>query len=696
MKKTKQINPFSYQRWEDDKEHLFWLPPIFSEKMEENICVYITGSRGTGKTTLLKALDYKERLDSKSLREQLGIKEHEDYFRKGYIGLYFSTLDYINKNMFVLNKNSNIIEENDKFKYGILFSHFIEYLAIYYLIDALQKLAIDNHLIYSPDEEQKIVSELINERKEIKDYLSIEHNKNLIHLDDIQKSIQNIYGDIWNSFYQNDYKFKNGWNPVETPIGSILNGLVKILMQLSGEKSNKLKLKICFDSFESFNDIQIKAINSLVATKNEYLSFIVASSNDFVDFKSTFIPEHPLTDDDRKIIRLRDYYSDGNSKIFRQLVNEVTKLRFKKHFKIATLEDTDLNNILGKYTINELLEKEFEKTTNPKYKNYDEYVRNDFSVQWDLFLKYRDQKGDENIKKSNEIEITNIDNVDDEFDFEMAKGIPYTHAYITELFNINLIGFKDNSHEINAILKSNYDKKIVGSMLCLCKDKKFGPNLTVPYGGSNMIIQMSDCSVRDFLRQMSEIYQISPKQDEDFLQGQVPLTIQRRGIEAASRQKYVELDDALNYKNELKNLIYFIGQYTAKIQSCGKKALEPPERGIIKLNYAKSKSKTTVRNIQQLIKLASNDYYYIQVLKREYYPDSKEIKNEEIRLHRLFAPLYNFSYRGASYGLEIPLEKLLEICSSDSEKTIISEIKDLTDPYCNESQIQLTNWVHYD
>ena len=50
-------NPFHVNRWEDEQEHLFWLPPIF-DKLEENRCVFLIGTRGAGKTTMLKALDW--------------------------------------------------------------------------------------------------------------------------------------------------------------------------------------------------------------------------------------------------------------------------------------------------------------------------------------------------------------------------------------------------------------------------------------------------------------------------------------------------------------------------------------------------------------------------------------------------------------------------------------------------------------
>jgi predicted AAA+ superfamily ATPase len=84
-------SPFAFQRWEEEKDHIIWLPAEFAE-WEGQKSVYITGSRGTGKTTLLQGLVYSQRLKNKSIKWQLGT---HDSFEKKYIGIYLSMPDYV-------------------------------------------------------------------------------------------------------------------------------------------------------------------------------------------------------------------------------------------------------------------------------------------------------------------------------------------------------------------------------------------------------------------------------------------------------------------------------------------------------------------------------------------------------------------------------------------------------------------------
>jgi ABC-type lipoprotein export system ATPase subunit len=70
-------NPFEGQRWEHDAEHIIYLPEIFAE-LEKRQDLYIVGSRGTGKTTFLKALNWNTRVENRSIHAQI---EKGDLFK---------------------------------------------------------------------------------------------------------------------------------------------------------------------------------------------------------------------------------------------------------------------------------------------------------------------------------------------------------------------------------------------------------------------------------------------------------------------------------------------------------------------------------------------------------------------------------------------------------------------------------------
>ena len=65
-------SPFRSNRYEreEDRRHVYFLIPE-DEQLEELKSTYIIGTRGTGKTTLLKSLFWKERIESPSLQRAL-------------------------------------------------------------------------------------------------------------------------------------------------------------------------------------------------------------------------------------------------------------------------------------------------------------------------------------------------------------------------------------------------------------------------------------------------------------------------------------------------------------------------------------------------------------------------------------------------------------------------------------------------
>src|SRR5664279_865431 len=78
-------SPFAAKRYEHAGSHVYYIPPAAFQLLETAIPTYLVVTRGTGKTPLLRALSWDERLYNLSLGRQL--KGHA--FEKKYLGLYF-------------------------------------------------------------------------------------------------------------------------------------------------------------------------------------------------------------------------------------------------------------------------------------------------------------------------------------------------------------------------------------------------------------------------------------------------------------------------------------------------------------------------------------------------------------------------------------------------------------------------------
>jgi predicted AAA+ superfamily ATPase len=162
----KSISPFQYNRWETDDLHLIWLPPKFND-WEKKKCVYLTGARGSGKTTLLRGFEWFQRLKNESLISQLG----KDPFEKKYIGVYLNMPDYVTEQFLDWpQKKESMTEIQIEEERGRLFALYIEYQSLQLLIKAIQTLRGEGIFNYSPEQEEKIVREILQERPEIVKY----------------------------------------------------------------------------------------------------------------------------------------------------------------------------------------------------------------------------------------------------------------------------------------------------------------------------------------------------------------------------------------------------------------------------------------------------------------------------------------------------------------------------------------------
>jgi hypothetical protein len=82
-------NPFRPTRFEHQEHPLIWLSPNV-KYLEGLKSLYIAGTRGSGKTSLLQAVNWRERLNNKTLRDQISDDDQPDY-----VAVYFRLPDYI-------------------------------------------------------------------------------------------------------------------------------------------------------------------------------------------------------------------------------------------------------------------------------------------------------------------------------------------------------------------------------------------------------------------------------------------------------------------------------------------------------------------------------------------------------------------------------------------------------------------------
>ncbi|MEL4304377.1 hypothetical protein [Methanococcoides sp. LMO-2] len=659
-KMNKHQSPFQYNRWESDTEHLIWIPERLSE-WEKKRSIYISGSRGTGKTTLLRAFEWKQRLHNESLKSQLD--KHP--FSNRYIGVYLSMPDFITNHFRNWPpKENHMDDETWEEEKARVYSLYIEYQILQLFVAAIKDLRGNQILNFTPNEEEDCVQKILEERPEIKHFLV--SDKDVIRLNDLKICFKLMHEKI------RLYAIKNVQLPYEEmypvlQMGKMLDEIADILLNLCSQsddyndgddtKLNSWTLKVCLDQVESPENYQLRAINTMVARlSGSNVSFAIATVKKNMDIISTYIPNHPLTDADRMHYDLDEIYRKEPGK-FKEFISNVSELRFRKYTGKDDIS-VDLPYILGEWDINTLLYPLINKSEN---KNAKELLKRAKLNMGNKFFEFD--------RKDLPLDQLIDDGLCEKTEISEAQEIlipPIFQTYLVEKLNLNIDDSKATNYEIRAFKSSTVRKEMVVAMLCLCKE--YG--LPVPYAGYNMVVDMSDQCIRDFLLQMHHIYVVQAKSPEEFVQKPVNIRKQFKALKNASNARYDGIKNDVSY--EIGQLIYSIGKITAEVQSAynDSSSFKRDEKGRFYINYALIKSNKDKERLKRILKLA-RDSFCIKVLE-----ESQE--SIVFRLHNLFAPKFSFSYRGSYSNVKISGEDLLYLCITDNEKDVNSKIDKVT------------------
>ena len=177
----------------------------------------------------------------------------------------------------------------------------------------------------------------------------------------------------------------------------------------------------------------------------------------------------------------------------------------------------------------------------------------------------------------------------------------------------------------------------------------------VRYASADMVLQMSDKSIRDFLSQIDAIYRAAERPLQKFLAEEIPLKEQVAALRRASEEKRQSLKSSgVSLPNETGRIVDALAQLTADAQSrsSDNRHLKTTERGIFEIgpgdlrqtSLAALRDRIRDAALAGFLKLTCDDESGLQ-----------------FRVHTSLAAAYGFSYRGAYYPCPVratDLEKL--------------------------------------
>ena len=619
-------------RFEYEARHVYYLPQDVFIELEDAKPTYLIGSRGTGKTTLLKALSWDERLENDSLKKQL----KEDPFRKRYIGVYLKAPEIQLEGF-----DSWLKAESDEI-YGCILGYFFDLLWITLLADAVMGLIAHKIIEVPPEGEHETLRILVDEYGEL--LAQYFPNKTPYTLRDLSKACT---------------KAAIEWQRTATArprIASILNRLPtgqagtfgrKVAKMLSGlcdkhSSGERWHFKVCIDETETLPPKQQLVLNTIVRLARWPLFPVLSFVSLPQDFTSTIIPALTLQKADRHL-KVLDDMTDNE---FRDLAEGVARVRIR-HYLGRPRIAFDLNQLLGHWNANLLLESILRESANK------EAARLLTSAERMCNEPFFDQK---------EFET-------DRFgaDGKRQRVLPIYQTYLIEKMNLSVPSPKDERWKRRAQDSAELRKRIVAAFLSICSEYGRG----VRYASAEVLLQLSDNCTRDFLAQMEAIYRSTQKPIEKFLSLRIPYSAQVGPLRNASIEKKSSLVKfGVRAPTDTGRLVDGLAQVTAFIQTHGHNVrhLRSSERGIFELDLEDADKLKLSCLVRVILDAAEAGFF------RTSASDGKTLR---FRVHTSLAAAYGFSYRGAYYPVRLSWNDVEHLIAADSQDAHASAVKDI-------------------
>ena len=245
-------SPFSRSKFEHDGNHLYFLRETTLQTLEGDLPILIHGSRGTGKTTLLNALNWREQKNNHSLREALKTIDG----RRDYIGIYLKVPEL---KIGVIRRWENT---DTSPIYGYIFSYYLELVWLEELVRAIHEMSVSETLKITPEQEKDFVKNIVAARI-IRTNTSFAPKTFLDICDLIQGTRRYIEdASIYGSTLQSTYEALGGLKQIGTTGSDFCLELTKCVG--TNKDGKLLKFKICMDECESFSQKQILVVNTLI------------------------------------------------------------------------------------------------------------------------------------------------------------------------------------------------------------------------------------------------------------------------------------------------------------------------------------------------------------------------------------------------------------------------------------------------
>jgi hypothetical protein len=625
--------PFVLSRFEYEQRHLYFLPTPVFDQLEGPKPVHLVGTRGTGKTTLLQAMHWRERLQNEMLSHQLGGAP----FGKHYIALYMKLPDTQLQVVDEWLRGASLPQR------GILLAMYLDLLWLELLLEALAELVVADVLHASAAMEQHCVSEVATlfgrYYPEQRSFVREKQPRTFIDLAEMFRSARRTI----------ERSAVSGVDTVavlnELPVDQVgafgrkmAVPFVDFCNAAGNASDDPWHFKVCMDEAEVLNEYQLRLINTMTRLGAAPVFFVLSFVAQTHVLTGTLLPDLTLSEADRRLVVL-DEMTEAS---FRQLAEGVSNVRIR-----ATLGrphvNFDIYRSLGRLSINGLLAGILSASVDPKARKLLADA-NEFQAA----ALFKDAPPDESREPASQ------------------EPPPIYQTYLVQTLGLRPPGAGANwrrRHEDSA----KFRKRMVASYLSICR----ALGADVRYASADMVLHMSDRCIRDYLAFMHDIFAEMKSPLEEALGARVPNEAQNKAIKRASRHKRATIAErGVPAPTETGRLIDALAQITQIIQteSSSGQHLTASERGVFVLTLRGGDDGRWGRLLELIAD--ANETGFLRLLEGSG-------ATWRFRVHKSLAAAYGFSYRGAYYACRIAPEELAPLLAIVERKQFEGAVRAL-------------------
>ncbi len=590
---------FSASRFEHEGQHIYFLQKKLLEYIRVRKPIYLIGTRGTGKTTLMNALYWKERLYNGELKKQL-----DGDFSDGIIGTYFKFPEtqirlvdrWAKACLPELRPNIN--------------STYIELYWLELCAQALGTLLARDVVVASPDAEYGVCQLMLEAIPEFRRHVE-DGPTTILSIGRAARAVRRGLERL--ARIRADQTEVEKVVALDSP-GELSKNAFSLLDELCRKAGDGKEwfFKVCMDEGEALETEQQVFINTLARVAKWPVFPVISYVSLPAEATRTIHSGLTLHSADRDVI-LMDELTDSD---FEEVADGIVGTRLRLMTGSRRRYSTERS--LGRLDINGLLETVLVDSESASAQKLQSLA-------------------------------TSYGNA---FQRDRGEASPIYQTYIILSENIDVAGIPTDPRAYRRIMSMEFRKKMVAAYLAICHKYKKAPM----YASADMVLQMSDKCIRDYLDQMAKIYEKSGLSLDQFIEGVVNPADQSKGLRAAGIAKRKSLQRSEVFApEETDMLLDGLGQLTAVLQrqSVRNKNLASPERGLFEVRVPKG----SIADIPILARVReATEAGYLKTVKR----DARALV---FRVHTSLASYYRFSYRGAFYRVPLSMDDLEQMAA---------------------------------